>query len=123
MPSIINHTFNIRLTKVVNLPTTKIVDAETHLYKVVGADDGEGEMRVHVLVRLGDGLVRDRELVDLHIVVQQLGHHLRLEGRQLLKHSRIRLHKWSLRSNQRHIQVDQSGCAKPPVNIKTKVQF
>ena len=49
-----------------------------HLNKVVGPDDGEGEVRVHGLVRLGDGLVRDRELVDLHVVVQQLRHHLLL---------------------------------------------
>ena len=55
-----------------------------HLNKVVGPDDGEGEVRVHGLVRLGDGLVRDRELVDLHVVVQQLRHHLLLEVGQFL---------------------------------------
>ena len=41
-------------------------------------------MRVHCLIRFGDGLVRDRELVDLHIVVHQLRHHLLLEVVQFL---------------------------------------
>ena len=54
-----------------------------HLDKVVGPDDGEGEVRVHGLIRLGDGFIRDRELVDLHAVVDQLRHDLLLELGQL----------------------------------------
>ena len=55
-----------------------------HLDEVVGTYDGEGEVRVHGLIRFGDGLVRDGELVDLHVVVKQFRHHLLLEVVQFL---------------------------------------
>ena len=59
------------------LPGTDVLVAD--LDKVRGADDGEGKDVIHGLVRLCDGVVGLGELVDLHTVVQQLGHDLSLE--------------------------------------------
>lgn len=53
------------------------------LDELVGADDGEGQVRVHGLVVLGDRLIRRGELVDLDAVVDQLAHDLGLEAAQL----------------------------------------
>ena len=61
------------------------------LDELVGAHDGEGQQGVHGLVVLGDRLVVGRELINLHVVVGQLGHDLGLELGHLLLIDGVRL--------------------------------